>query len=66
MHNGTFDLAMHGWTEPFERVLALAGDRGIALATPRMGERLELGSPQETTRWWRGTDEVSALAPNAP
>lgn len=65
MHNGTFDLAMHGWTEPFERVLALANDRGIALATPRMGERLELGSPHATTHWWRGTGEVSALAPSA-
>ncbi len=25
VHNGTFDLAMHGWQEPFERVLALSG-----------------------------------------
>jgi L-ascorbate metabolism protein UlaG (beta-lactamase superfamily) len=65
MHNGTFDLAMHGWTEPFERVLALAKDRGIALATPRMGERLGLDSPQGTTRWWRGMDEASTLPPSA-
>jgi len=66
MHNGTFDLAMHGWTEPFERVQALAKDRSIPLATPRMGERLDLGSPHETTRWWRVTDQVLTLAPSAP
>lgn len=52
IHNGTFDLAMHGWQEPFERVLALSAARGIALTTPRMGERLDLAAPHGTT-WWR-------------
>jgi L-ascorbate metabolism protein UlaG (beta-lactamase superfamily) len=55
VHNGTFDLAMHGWREPFERVLALSEQKGIALATPRMGERLDLSAPQAATRWWRTT-----------
>jgi L-ascorbate metabolism protein UlaG (beta-lactamase superfamily) len=57
VHNGTFDLAMHGWQEPFERVLALSEANGIALATPRMGERLDLAAPQAATRWWRATEE---------
>ena len=42
IHNGTFDLAMHRWYEPFERVIGLAAARGIAISTPRMGERLSL------------------------
>lgn len=53
IHNGTFDLAMHAWDDPFERIGALAADRGIALATPRMGERLDLSAPQPTGAWWR-------------
>jgi L-ascorbate metabolism protein UlaG (beta-lactamase superfamily) len=53
VHNGTFDLAMHRWQEPFERVVALALARGIALATPRMGERLDLAAPHRGERWWR-------------
>ncbi|MDH5835106.1 MBL fold metallo-hydrolase [Luteimonas kalidii] len=53
IHNGTFDLALHAWTDPFERVTALAAERGIVLATPRMGERVDLASPQPTTAWWR-------------
>lgn len=53
VHNGTFDLAMHEWREPFERVEALARTRGIALTTPRMGERVDLQSPHVGTRWWR-------------
>jgi L-ascorbate metabolism protein UlaG (beta-lactamase superfamily) len=53
VHNGTFDLAMHRWQEPFERVMGLAAARGIPLATPRMGERLDLAAPHRGERWWR-------------
>jgi L-ascorbate metabolism protein UlaG (beta-lactamase superfamily) len=53
VHNGTFDLAMHAWRDPFERVSALGTERGIALATPRMGERVDLSAPQPTAAWWR-------------
>lgn len=59
IHNGTFDLAFHGWREPFERVTQLAGDRGLAVSTPRMGERLDLAAPQRGQRWWAG-DGVAA------
>ncbi|MFC5593575.1 MBL fold metallo-hydrolase [Lysobacter niastensis] len=62
VHNGTFDLAMHGWQEPFERVLAFGERRGIALTTPRMGERLDLSAPHTATRWWREVDTVTAGA----
>ena len=53
IHNGTFDLAMHTWDEPFERVAALASQAGIALATPEMGERLDLTAPHTGRAWWR-------------
>ncbi len=52
VHNGTFDLAMHAWHEPFDRILALAGKHGVQLATPEMGERLSLRAPHEGRRWW--------------
>ncbi|CAG9258673.1 Outer membrane protein romA [Burkholderia diffusa] len=57
IHNGTFDLAMHRWQEPFERVTALAMVRGVELSTPRMGERLNLDAPHRGERWWRTVDE---------
>jgi len=60
IHNGTFDLSMHGWTEPFERVSALSAERGIALATPRMGERLDLAAPHAVAPWWRDAATVQA------
>ncbi|BHO59923.1 hypothetical protein thsbcT34_72700 [Burkholderia contaminans] len=63
IHNGTFDLAMHRWQEPFERVTALAIVRGVDLSTPRMGERLALDEPHRGERWWRTVDErVTSVA----
>ncbi|MFC4275205.1 MBL fold metallo-hydrolase [Achromobacter aloeverae] len=53
IHNGTFDLAMHRWQDPFERVTTIARPRGVVLSTPRMGERLDLAAPQAGTPWWR-------------
>jgi L-ascorbate metabolism protein UlaG (beta-lactamase superfamily) len=53
VHNGTFDLAMHAWHEPFDRIQALAEAAGIELATPAMGEQLSLAQPHTGQRWWR-------------
>ncbi|GLQ98069.1 MBL fold metallo-hydrolase [Dyella mobilis] len=61
VHNGTFDLAMHTWQEPFERVLALTTERRIPLATPRMGERLDLAAPHAGERWWRGAEATAQV-----
>ncbi|MGE0329853.1 MAG: MBL fold metallo-hydrolase [Ramlibacter sp.] len=54
VHNSTFDLAFHTWKDPLERVAALAQQRGIALATPEIGEVLTLGKPRENRKWWEG------------
>lgn len=53
IHNGTFDLALHPWTEPFERITALAQEQGVALTAPHMGERLDIRAPAPSTQWWR-------------
>lgn len=52
LHWGTFNLALHGWTEPVERVLAAAERDGVRVITPRPGQMVEperVGSPE---RWW--------------
>lgn len=53
IHNGTFDLAMHGWTDPFEKISALAADKQVALTTPKIGERIDIRRPAPTGRWWQ-------------
>ncbi|WP_345816097.1 MBL fold metallo-hydrolase [Paraburkholderia sp. PREW-6R] len=59
IHNGTFDLAMHRWQEPFERIAGLASAHGIALSTPRVGERLDLNAPHRGKKWWREVADVA-------
>ena len=64
IHNGTFNLAMHAWWDPFEQILSLGHQQGIAIATPMMGERLDLNTPHAGTPWWRAcadtaTDSIS-------
>ncbi len=52
VHWGLFDLALHGWTEPIERVLVAADAAGVRVATPRPGDRVEPGLRVEAPRWW--------------
>lgn len=58
VHNGTFDLALHAWDDPFEQIARITNERGVALVTPRMGERVHLDAPQPTRAWWRETSAV--------
>ena len=53
IHNGTFDLSIHGWQEPFERILALSQQAQVRLCTPLMGERVSLDSPHAGQNWWQ-------------
>jgi L-ascorbate metabolism protein UlaG (beta-lactamase superfamily) len=53
IHNGTFDLALHPWEEPFERIVALAAEKQVPLTTPMMGERVDMRAPGGVTPWWR-------------
>ncbi|QOT79645.1 MBL fold metallo-hydrolase [Cupriavidus basilensis] len=52
IHNGTFDLAMHAWHEPFDRIIALAAARGVPVSTPRMGEAVSILQAHAADRWW--------------
>ena len=52
VHNGTFDLALHAWYEPFERIVDLAEQMGVAISTPQMGQALNLRAPEAGARWW--------------
>lgn len=63
IHNGTFDLAMHPWQEPFERIVALANGAGVPVATPMMGERESILAPRQAEQpWWRPASAVAAAS----
>ena len=52
VHWASFDLAMHNWTEPAERVLAAARATDITLAVPRPGGSFEPKRSPAAARWW--------------
>ena len=53
IHNGTFDLSLHAWYEPFERIVDLAKRHGVKISTPQMGEAVDIAEPQTGQHWWR-------------
>jgi len=56
VHNGTFDLGLHAWREPFDRIAALAAQQNIAMTTPQMGEALNLKQPHAGQQWWKDVE----------
>ena len=63
IHNSTFDLALHDWDEPLNRVYEAAKRENVELATPIIGERLELGQPLQVKhqlQWWLEKAQVNA------
>lgn len=51
VHWATFNLAMHSWSEPVERVLQDAD--GIRVAVPRPGQALDVDDAPPPDGWWR-------------
>jgi L-ascorbate metabolism protein UlaG (beta-lactamase superfamily) len=53
LHWATFNLAFHGWAEPADRVWREAKARGVRLAVPRPGERVNVDDPPLVDGWWQ-------------
>ncbi|MEM6288966.1 MAG: MBL fold metallo-hydrolase [Bacteroidota bacterium] len=70
VHWGMFDLALHGWTEPAERVRAAAAAVGVRTVTPRPGESVTPASEPAAPWWpslpWRTAAEAPAVSTGLP
>ncbi len=54
IHWGLFDLALHGWREPIERLREVAAGRGIRLFSPEPGMPTEVEKGiAVVSDWWR-------------
>ena len=53
LHWATFNLALHAWPQPAERLLALAGP-AAPLLLPQPGQRLHVEAGPVSGQWWRG------------
>nr|WP_290427021.1 MBL fold metallo-hydrolase [Algoriphagus limi] len=53
IHWGAFSLAMHGWTEPVDRLLIKANELEVSVQTPLIGETFYLrGEEVYNRKWW--------------
>ncbi len=52
IHWATFNLALHAWYEPIERLFAKANSIGATLSTPTMGQIVDYQRPIVTDFWW--------------
>ena len=52
IHWAMFEIALHPWYEPGEKIKINAKEKGINLLTPKIGQMIELGKNQKTTFWW--------------
>lgn len=53
IHNGTFDLALHAWYDPFEQIEQLAIKQQVQWIDPQMGQPVELNDWPELNYWWK-------------
>jgi len=53
VHWATFNLALHSWSEPVDRIWAEAKEHDVRLAVPRPGERVDCDDPAEVDGWWQ-------------
>jgi L-ascorbate metabolism protein UlaG (beta-lactamase superfamily) len=54
IHWGLFDLALHGWQQPMERLMELAGSEGLMVWSPEPGRPTEVVMGEGmTSGWWR-------------
>lgn len=52
IHWATFNLALHPWYEPIERLTKEARVRGVTLSTPIMGDTVDYAQQIVAKRWW--------------
>ncbi|MFT3659959.1 MAG: MBL fold metallo-hydrolase [Gordonia sp. (in: high G+C Gram-positive bacteria)] len=56
IHWGTFNLALHSWGEPIQRLLAAAGTAGVPVVVPRPGGTADVekrnGTAYDDLTWW--------------
>ena len=55
IHWGTFNLALHAWKEPIERLLRYAAKKDIELFLPQPGTPTEV-KVRYNSNWWKHSE----------
>lgn len=52
VHWGMFDLALHTWYDPIERVTTEAKLRGVSIIAPKLGQLVSIQHHYLQEEWW--------------
>jgi len=52
VHWGMFQLALHDWKDPIEKIFKLTNEKNISLIAPKLGEIVILGKYSKVEKWW--------------
>ena len=52
IHWAMFELSLHPWKEPVERLTVKAKQLNLPIFTPKIGERCALNTPLTSKPWW--------------
>jgi L-ascorbate metabolism protein UlaG (beta-lactamase superfamily) len=52
IHWGTFNLALHAWKEPVEKLMGFAKQKNIELFLPEPGKPTEVNGQSYNSSWW--------------
>lgn len=67
IHWGTFNLSLHSWYDPMQRLTKAAKHHGIPVATPIAGQSIQYGTKNLGSLWWeavRSQAEQKRFYPN--
>ncbi|GIH06611.1 Zn-dependent hydrolase [Rhizocola hellebori] len=53
VHWATFNLALHSWGEPVDRIWRETKQHDVTLTVPKPGERVKVDDPSEVDGWWQ-------------
>jgi L-ascorbate metabolism protein UlaG (beta-lactamase superfamily) len=59
IHWGRFNLSLHAWNEPIQRLESAASAGDIRLATPRIGQGFDVDGAIPQSRWWLGDEALA-------
>lgn len=57
LHWTTFDLGLHPWYEPIERLLTASKEKEVQFIAPKIGHRVDTSRLPELELWWRSVDK---------
>lgn len=63
IHWGMFDLALHSWYEPIQRVTAEAKKKGVTIIAPKLGQLVSTEQKYKQETWWQPLIETTQKIP---